>query len=129
MKIRPQRYLREIPSRYRLEAARVETGEVYFPPRQVYPGGAKAEPVALSSEGRVITWTRLYVAPAEYSDQTPYFLAIVELDGGGRLIAQLVDLEPEEVATGMRVRLEFRKIRQEGEEGIICYGYKAVPDW
>ncbi|MFN3820941.1 MAG: Zn-ribbon domain-containing OB-fold protein [bacterium] len=130
MKIRPQRYIREIPQRYRLEAARTDNNDIYFPPRVVYPGKASAQPIRLSLTGMVLSWTRVYVAASEYHDQAPYFLALVKLDGvGGQLLAQLVDVEPDEVKTGMKVRLEFRKIRQEGEEGIICYGYKAVPDW
>lgn len=130
MKIRPQRYIREIPQRYRLEAACTDNNEIYFPPRVVYPGKATARLIRLSSTGKVVTWTRVYVSQQEYSVQTPYFLALVKLDGvDAQLLTQLVDVEPAEVKTGMKVRLEFRKIRQEGEEGIICYGYKAVPDW
>jgi uncharacterized OB-fold protein len=39
----------------------------------------------------------------------------------------VADCEPEELKIGMPVRLEFRKLSQEGESGIINYGYKAVP--
>ncbi len=42
-------------------------------------------------------------------------------------MAQIVDVLHDEIKTGMPVRLEFRKIYQEGEAGIICYGHKAVP--
>jgi len=28
---------------------------------------------------------------------------------------------------GMKVRLEFRKIRSEGRTGVIVYAHKAVP--
>jgi len=27
----------------------------------------------------------------------------------------------------MPVRIEFRKVKEEGEAGILCYGFKAVP--
>jgi uncharacterized OB-fold protein len=28
---------------------------------------------------------------------------------------------------GDRVKLEFRLLQQDGESGILCYGYKFVP--
>jgi uncharacterized OB-fold protein len=28
---------------------------------------------------------------------------------------------------GMPVRLEFRRIQEDGEAGVIAYGHKAVP--
>ena len=54
-------------------------------------------------------------------------MGIVELDDGARLLAQIADCEPDQLKTGMRLRLEFRKIQQDGEAGILCYGYKFVP--
>ena len=44
------------------------------------------------------------------------------------LTAQVVDCDVEKVAIGDRVRLEFRRIQQDGESGVICYGYKFVPE-
>jgi uncharacterized OB-fold protein len=40
---------------------------------------------------------------------------------------QITDCEPEELKIGMPVKIEFRKVQQEGEAGILMYGYKAVP--
>lgn len=128
MKIRSPRYAREVPQRYRYEAAKAASGKVFFPPRLVYPGGEKAEAHTLSMLGKVLTWTVLTTGPAEYSDSAPYVMAIVETDDGGRITAMLADVEPANVKTGMRVRIEFRKIRKEGNEGLLCYGYKVVPE-
>jgi uncharacterized OB-fold protein len=38
-------------------------------------------------------------------------------------------VEPEELKIGMPVRIEFRKLAQQGESGIIYYGYKCVPEF
>jgi len=81
----------------------------------------------LSDTGKVVTYTIIRVGPSDFTEEVPYALGIVEVDGGVRLMAQLVDVPLEEIKTGMPVRLEFRKIYQEGEAGIICYGHKAVP--
>lgn len=123
------RYTREIPQRYRLEAGKCSScGRIYYPPRRVCPcGGREFETVTLSDTGKVVTYTIIRVGPSDFAEEVPYALGIVELDGGVRLMVQLVDVPLENIETGMPVRLEFRKIYQEGEAGIICYGHKAVP--
>jgi len=123
------KYTREIPQRYRLEAGKCKAcGEVYYPPRLVCScGGREFESVTLSDTGEVVTYTVIRVAPGGFTEEVPYALGIVEVEGGVRLMAQLVDVPLEEIKTGMPVRLEFRKIYEEGEAGIICYGHKAVP--
>ena len=108
MKIRSPRYHREIPQRYRLEAAKTQSGKVYFPPRVCY--------------------TVVHTPAAEYSDLAPFAIGIIDLDDGGRITAQIVDVDPSDVKTGMRVKIEFRKMRTEGDEGLLCYGYKVVPE-
>jgi uncharacterized OB-fold protein len=53
-------------------------------------------------------------------------VGIVELDDGVRLMGQIVDCAFEELQVGKRVKIEFRKVYQEGEAGVIYYGYKFV---
>jgi len=62
-------------------------------------------------------------APEGYQDQAPYVIALVKLDEGPMVLAQMTDLdgEPE---IGMPVEMVTRKLRTDGEEGIIVYGYK-----
>jgi uncharacterized OB-fold protein len=124
------RYWREIPQRYRLEAGRCKgCGEVSFPPRIVCSGcgGRDFETVKLTPEGKLLTYTVIRVGPSQFADQTPYALGVAELAGGVRLTAQIADCEFDDLSVGMPVRIEFRRIREEGEAGIICYGYKFVP--
>jgi len=129
MKIRSPRYHREVPQRYRLEAAKTADGKIFFPPRAVYPGGQTAEPIKLATAGKVLTYTIVHTAPGPYSDLSPYGVAIVEMDDGARLMAMIADVEDMSVIKiGLRVRVEFRRMRTEGEEGLLCYGYKVVPE-
>ena len=44
-----------------------------------------------------------------------------------QITAQLTDVDPADVAIGMRVEMVTRKLREEGEEGQIIYGYKFRP--
>ncbi|MCX5788370.1 MAG: Zn-ribbon domain-containing OB-fold protein [Elusimicrobia bacterium] len=128
--MQPQELWREIPQRYRLEASRcAKCGAVFFPPRHRCAdcGNEKFEMTQLPREGKIVTFSVIRQAGADMIRMSPYAVCMIELEGGVRLEAQLVDVEPEAIKTGMRVRLEFRKIRESGEAGVICYGYKAVP--
>jgi len=127
----PSRCWREIPQRYRLEAARCKKcGSISFPPRLVCPGckAREFEPITLADRGKILTYTIIRVAPQPFVDQAPYAVGIVELDDGVRLTGQIVDFNFEDLKTESRVRIEFRKIHQDGESGVIYYGYKFVPE-
>jgi uncharacterized OB-fold protein len=124
------RYTREIPSRYRLEAARCNGCEgVVFPPRRICPDcrGTEFDPVNLSRKGRVVTSTVIHVPPADFLMEAPYAMAVIETPEGARLMTQVVDCDPSSVVPGTEVSLEFRLIRREDHGGILCYGHKAVP--
>ena len=124
------RYWREIPQRYRYEAAKCTScGKIYFPPRLVCRGcrGQEFEKTTLAKTGTVETFTVIRVAPSGFGDEAPYVVGVIKLDDGVKLTAQIVDCEPEAVEVGTPVRLEFRKVQQDGESGILCYGYKFVP--
>lgn len=124
------RYWREIPSRYRLEAGRCTgCGKVVYPARHVCPAcrGRIFEPAALTRTATVITATVIHTPPTDLLMEAPYAVAVVETPEGARLTAQIVDCDPARVAPGLAVNLEFRLVRREGHEGILCYGYKGVP--
>lgn len=123
------RYWREIPQRYRLEASKCKgCGKVWFPPRLICPNCHKRsfEQVKLPDKGKLVTYTVIRVAPKAFADEAPYAVGIIELEGGVPIQCQVVDCTFEELKVGVPVKIEFRKIKEEGEAGILCYGYKAV---
>jgi len=124
------RYWREMPQRYRYEAAKcTKCGKIFFPPRQVCNGcrGREFKDVTLSPKGTIETFTVIRVAPSGFEDEAPYAVGIVKLDDGVKITAQIADCKPDEIKIGDKVRIEFRRVQQDGESGIICYGYKFVP--
>ena len=124
------RYWREVPNRFRLEASRCAgCGKVIYPARRICPAcrGTDLEKTNLSLTGKVVTSTVIHVGPTDLQMEAPYAMAVIETPEKARLTAQVVDCEPSDVAPGMDVRLEFRRIRREGKAGILCYGFKAVP--
>lgn len=102
-------------------------GRAIFPPRDICPGcgGDAKEEHQLSGRGKVYSYTTVYQAPAGYEEQAPYTVALVKLEEGPMVTAQLTDLDPNEpVEIGMPVEMVTRKLKSEGERGIIVYGYK-----
>ena len=131
------RYWREIPQRYRFEAGKCEKcGKIFFPPRLICDAckSREFENIKLQKEGKLLTFTVIRVAPTEFADQAPYAMGIVELSAGSKsnegvkILTQIADCEFDKLEIGMPVKIEFRKIYQEGDSGILCYGYKFVPD-
>ena len=123
------KYWREIPQRYRFEAKKCKKcSSVSFPPRLICPecGGRSFENYILKDTGKILTFTTIEVGPPQFSDLVPYSIGIIELDDGVKITAQIADCDSAKINIGDRVKLEFRKIQDDGKAGIIMYGYKAV---
>ena len=127
------RFWREIDQRYNLKGVRCgNCGHVMFPAKSLCPkcrhaSIGKLTPQRFQGNGVVETFTVVHSAPEAFDTQAPYIMAIIKLDEGPRLTAQVVDAKAEDVAIGMRVRKTFRRISEEGPGGVIQYGYKFVP--
>lgn len=123
-------YWREIPARYRLEAGKCsKCGEIHFPTRLVCRecGQRTFETVPLSREGTLLSYSEVHEAHPDFATQVPYAVGVVELTEGVRVGCQVADYEADQLRTGLPVRIEFRRISEAGEAGVIHYGYKAVP--
>ncbi len=123
-------YWREIPQRYRYEAGKcTKCGKIFFPPRLICNEckSREFENVTLNTEGEVVTYTVIHVAPTGFEDQTPYAVGLVKLKDGVTITTQIADCPEEDLKIGMPVKLEFRRISEDCEAAIIKYGYKCVP--
>ena len=85
-------------------------------------------------KGTIYTFTEIGTgiyregAPAGFVGFAPYFVAIVELEGGPRLTGRLTDLGDKKVEIGMSVEMVTRRQRDNiDERGIIHYGYAFRP--
>ena len=123
------RFWREIPNRYNLVGARCgNCNKVLFPPRYICPccrRMGKLEPYRLKRRGKVFSYTVVHVAANGFEDQAPYVLAIVELEDGPRLTAQVTDCNTDEIKIGDEVEIIFRRMGEDGQDGVIYYGFKA----
>lgn len=117
------------PQRYQMTGEECpHCGAKIFPPRDVCPECAKPaqERYTFSGKGEVYSYTVVLDPPEGFEDQKPYIVALVKLDEGPMVTAQLTDLEGEP-EIGMRVEMVTRKLRTDGGAGIIVYGYKFRP--
>lgn len=128
----------EIPRHWRLRKQRYGLiGEVcphcdsrIFPPRDVCPEcGLDAKTAySFSGRGEVYSYTTVFDAPSGYEDQAPYTVALVKLDEGPIVTAQLTDVPGHQVEIGMPVEMVTRRLRSDGDErGLLVYGYKFRP--
>jgi hypothetical protein len=128
----------EVPRHWRLKKQRYAlVGEIcphcnakIFPPRDVCPecGGEAKTAYTFSGKGEVYSFTRMGNAPAGFEEQAPYTVALIKLQEGPIVTAQLTDLGDQEVQIGMPVEMVTRKLRSDdGEKGILVYGYKFRP--
>jgi uncharacterized protein len=45
----------------------------------------------------------------EFQDKVPFIVALIELDEGPRLMTNLIDIDPQQVKTGLKVKVDFRE--------------------
>jgi uncharacterized protein len=127
----------EISRHWRLKKQRYSlVGEVcphcekkIFPPRDVCPYCAKEAktPYAFSGKGEVFSFTTIYDPPQGYQEFAPYTVALVKLEEGPMVTAQLTDVDNKQVNIGMPVEMVTRRLREDGDKGVILYGYKFRP--
>jgi uncharacterized OB-fold protein len=128
----------EIPRHWRLKQQRYKlVGEVcphceakLFPPRDICPecGGEAKSLYTFSGRGEVYSHTTVQDAPAGFEENAPYTVALVKLEEGPLITAQLTDLGDQDVEIGTPVEMVTRRLRTDGDErGMLVYGYKFRP--
>lgn len=128
----------DIPRHWRLKKQRYGLiGEVcpscdakIFPPRDVCPKcGEEAKTLySFSGRGEVYSFTKVLDPPDGFEEFAPYTIAMVKLEEGPLVTAQLTDLENKELSIGMPVEMVTRKLHStNGERGMLVYGYKFRP--
>lgn len=107
-----------------------ETGAVQFPPSELgahsgQPTAGSYEPYPLADRDAVIvsfTADRL-----TYSLAPPQYYGTIDFSGGGRMIAEFTDVDPQLVWVGARARMAFRVKAIDELRDFKKYFWKAVP--
>jgi uncharacterized OB-fold protein len=113
---------------YRLEGQRCSGCEArQFPPRLSCRacGRSALVPFRFSGRGEVFSYAEVAQAPAGF--EGPYLVALVRLEEGPLVTAQLTDVEGPDVRIGLPVEMVTRRLQEKGPEGFLVYGYKFRP--
>ncbi len=81
----------------------------------------------LENTGRILFFTQVTQTAKEMITYTPYSVGIIELDDGIRVTGQIVDCKYEDLQENMKVRMVFRILSSDNNEGLIRYGFKFRP--
>jgi len=117
---------RELQQDMRLYGSRCSScGLVQYPQARVCLACKRREqlePVKLNKTGKIFTFTVDYLAA---NLDHPMGMAVVDLDGGGRVYVQTTDCVPDDVKVGAAVELTFRRLHEGGDN--YNYYWKARP--
>lgn len=100
--------------------------QTFFPPKSFCPECRRKGQLTdfqFSGDGRIESFTIIRTAPKGFESQTPYAVGIIALDEGAKVIGQIVG-DVEIVDCGKKVKKVFRRISEDGKEGVISYGVK-----
>lgn len=87
----------------------------------------------LGKQGKLLVWTKIFVAPLGFEHQVPYIVGIVQFapstssGQAERLPAQVVDCEEEDLKVNQKVITVIRKVGKAKAEDVIEYGIKVKP--
>ncbi|MFQ6100723.1 MAG: Zn-ribbon domain-containing OB-fold protein [Anaerolineae bacterium] len=126
-----------IPRNWRLQTQRYRlVGEVcekcgakIFPARDVCPECERPAQTSFSFSGRgeVYSYSTVYYPPRGFEEFAPYTVALVRLEEGPLVTAQLTDVDADQVSIGMPVEMVTRKVQTGGDQNAVVYGYKFRP--
>lgn len=119
---------RHIPQRYNLIGSKcTNCDSAYFPQREICPEcrrKGELEPITFSGEGKIHSYSVINTPSDEFKLIAPYAVAIIELKEGAKVPSQIIDCDPEDIEIGDDVEMVFRKITEDGKDGVISYGFK-----
>lgn len=114
-------------AKYRLIGTECKTcGSLFYPPKSLCPkcrGKGNIKDYKFSGKGKIITYTVIRTAPGGFEMQVPYTVAIIKLDEGPCVAGQVIN-KHNKIEIGKRVETIFRKVYEDGADGIIHYALK-----
>ncbi len=103
-----------------------EAGFVHLPPSRVSMESGAIDSMTPKRMADVrATIATFTIDRLAYSMSPPVVAVIIDFDGGGRMQAELTDVDPELVKIGDRVEMTFRRLYT--QDGIHNYFWKARP--
>lgn len=84
-------------------------GKVHLPPRPICDGcySREFDWSTISTTGKLLTYTIIHIAPAQFQSMTPYAMGIVELENGLKILGMIKDVALEQIKIGMNLTMGF----------------------
>ena len=117
--------------KYNLIGTRCATcTKTFFPPRNFCPDcrrKGQIEEFQFKGRGTIESFTIIRVAPKGFEALTPYAVGIIQLVEGAKITGQIIG-NVKDVEIDKPVKAVFRKLSEDGAEGVIHYGVKWCMD-
>ena len=87
----------------------LKCGKLHLPPRPLCDNclGDVFEWVEVGGKGKLLTYTVIHVAPAQFQTLTPYAVGIVQLENGLKVPGMIQGANQENLKVGMALELDF----------------------
>jgi len=84
-------------------------GKVHLPPRPLCDScfSKEFEWVELPRNGKLLTYTVIYVAPTQFQGMGPYTVGIVQFENGLKIPGMIRGVAPEQIKVGMPLTIDF----------------------
>ncbi len=98
-----------------------QCGKLHLPPRPLCDKclSQKFKWIKISKEGKLLTYTTIYVAPQQFQAMVPYSVGIVQLEGELKLPGMIMNLSENQLKIGMSLEIDFNS----------CKNTLLWPDW
>lgn len=107
-----------------------KTGAIQFPKSEIsvnpqdHTVGTQEDYPLAERRARVLTYTADNLT---YSPDPPQYYGMIEFEEGGRMMAEIVDADPQDIAVGTPLTMMFRIKSVDEARGFTKYFWKAVP--
>ena len=83
--------------------------KIHLPPRPLCDNcfSIDFEWVNVSGKGKLLTYTVINIAPAQFQKLAPYAVGIVQLENDVKIPGMIQGLQPEQLKIGMELTLDF----------------------
>jgi len=99
----------------------IQCGKTHLPPRPMCDKCLSQEFnwVEISKEGKLLTYTTIYVAPLQFQDRTPYAVGIIQLEKELKIPGMITNLSENDLKIGMTLGIDFES----------CKNTQSWPQW
>jgi uncharacterized OB-fold protein len=96
-------------------------GKIHLPPRPLCDNcySKEFEWVEVPTNGKLLSYTVIHIAPIQFQSMAPYAMGIVQLENGLKMPGMIENVKPEEIRIGMNMTMGFRS----------CQATQPWPHW